>query len=122
MHDPSLTPITLESLGSGGAVELFEREFTRVLDNIADVNCEAKAPRKVTLEVTIKPTEDRASGRIAVKVSSVLAGTKPLVSTVFMGKKDGQFVAVAMDPRQSNLFGGGEADVLPISGKKGGTK
>lgn len=111
------TEVTLAGLANGGAVELFDRELARVLANIADPNTEPKTVRKITVEVFIKPQEDRESGQIAVRVASKLAPNKPMASTVYMGQQGGRLVAVTIDPRQHDMFHGG-ADVLPLTRKE----
>ena len=110
-----LSEVTLETVGGGAAVELFEREFTELLKNIQDPNREAKAKRTVVIKVTVEPEEDREQAVICVAAESKLAPHRPVVSQIYMGRKDGRYVAVSYDPRQSELFGTGEAaGVTPI--------
>ena len=107
--------LTMETLAGGGAVEHFERELGRVLENIIDPNTEAKHERAVLLELRIKPAEDRESGVVQVRCRSKLAPPRPLVSQVFVGRREGRLVAVTNDPRQETLFDQGTASVVPIT-------
>lgn len=120
MQQSSETLITLASIGGGAALELFEHEFKRVLTNIADVNTNAKKPREINIKIVIKPDDDRDVGEAQVFVSSKLAATKPVKSTVYFGKKDGKLVAVENNPIQPNMFDSPEkkadmAKVVPLS-------
>lgn len=65
--------IKLSNLSGGVADELFEREFTRVLENIADINTSGTKARSITITVTIKPTESRENGEVSIQAQSVLA-------------------------------------------------
>lgn len=111
-----MTELSLETLGRGGAMELFNRELGRVLENISDVNTDPKATRSVSIELTIKPGEDRESGAVKVVVKAKFAPPRPLASVMYIGEKDGKAVAVTYDPKQTDLLR--ENQVLPI-GRKG---
>lgn len=111
----SLVELTLESVAGGAAVELFDREFRKVLDNILDPNTDPTAARSVKIEIKIKPTEDRESGTVSVVVGSKLATAKPVAAQIFMGMHNGKPTAVMYDPRQPGLFDEGqEPSVLPL--------
>jgi hypothetical protein len=77
--------VSLETLGQGAAVERFNLALQDVLNNIQDVNTNAKAARVVTLKATIKPSEDRGVGTIVVDVVSKMAPIKPFDVHVFLG-------------------------------------
>jgi hypothetical protein len=96
--------VTLETLAGGAAVELFNTELARVLANIADPNTRADAARTLTLEVTIKPTEDRDMGAVSVQALAKLAPIRPATTRIFFGRRQGKLVAVEHDPKQPGLF------------------
>lgn len=48
---PNEYVISLATLNKGAAIELFEQELKRVIENIADPNVEPTAKRKITLTV-----------------------------------------------------------------------
>lgn len=111
-----VTTVSLDTLGNGGAVELFDRELVRVLDNIRDPNTDYKTIRSVSVELLVKPNEDRESAAIKVSVRSKLAAPRGIASQIFIGEHEGKTVAVTYDPKQTDLLR--EDGVLPI--KKAG--
>lgn len=113
--EAQLVPLSLESLGSGGAMELFNLEVRRALENILDRNTDHRVVRRIAVELHIKPLDDkREQAAILIHVHSKLAAPKGLQSNVFLGYKDGQAVAVQYDPKQSDMFRDTEG-VLPIN-------
>lgn len=98
-----LEPICLATLGEGAAEELFQRELARVLDNIRDPNTQWKKPRKVVLELTIQPDEERQVGTTVIACTSKLAPTKGNQTTLYMGFREGRLVAVEQNPKQLRL-------------------
>ncbi|MDR1946418.1 MAG: hypothetical protein LBQ51_04545 [Desulfovibrio sp.] len=80
-------PLTVENLYSGGVVERIHEELKRVLENIVDPNTPAKKPRKVKMEMTIKPTEARNMAEVLVSTSSTLQAPEPLETTIFIAHK-----------------------------------
>jgi len=69
--------VTLKSLNSGAALDLFESEFDKLLVNLADENTDAQKARTITLKLTVKPTANREQAITTVEVKSSLAPTKP---------------------------------------------
>lgn len=97
--------LTLEGLGNGAALEMFQGALHRVLENIQDPNTKADTVRKVVLTVEIKPTTNRLGGALKYHVKETLAAPMPQETTVMMGLENG--VAVASehlgDPRQTTI-------------------
>lgn len=77
-------PLTVENLCHGGVVERIHDEIKRVIGNITDPNTEAKKPRKIKMEMTIKPNEHRNTAEVIVSVSSALQSPKPLESSIML--------------------------------------
>ena len=96
--------VTLNTIGGGALAELFARELATVLANIADINTDAKAKRKITLDVIFAPGEKRDTADVSLKCKATLAGINTVKSHLFMGKHNGKLVAVENDPRQGGLF------------------
>lgn len=108
--------VTLASIGNGAALELFDHELSRVIANIADINTSAKSKREINIKVVIQPDEDRGIGFASVEVKSKLAGVKPVSSTMYFGKKDGQFVAVQNQFTQPSIFDEeSKSNITPIT-------
>lgn len=96
--------LSLVNMKGGAAVEAFDHEFQKVLDNIMDPNTEAKEARGVTMTVRVKPTADRGIGEIQISCKPNLAGPKPFTTTIYMGMKGSKAMAVEHNPNQAELF------------------
>jgi hypothetical protein len=95
--------LSLETLGQGAAVEMFNEELARVLENCLDPNTKATANRSVTLVFSIKPDEDRTYGPGKIDVTSKLAPRKGVGLPVYIGRKAGKAVATERDQRQMSF-------------------
>lgn len=112
-------PISLVNIGKGAALDLFNMELQRVLENIRNPNTDWKKVRKVVISVSIKPDETRDSGQVTLEASSTLAAaTRPFKTNIFMGEEArGEHVAYESNPKQQGLFDTPEPDpkkVTPI--------
>lgn len=96
--------VTLDTIGGKAAGELFDAELSRVLQNIADPNTDAKAKRVITLTFTFKPGKERTAAKVETKCKATLAGINSVESDVFIGMSKGKLIAVENDPRQGQLF------------------
>lgn len=113
-----VTELSLESLAGGGALELFDRELRRVIENIRDPNTPWKGARTVRLELKVAAIDDqREQIGVSTNVTSKLAGPRPLTQAAYLGEKDGRPVAVTYDPRQGDIFRG-DTQVRPIASAK----
>jgi len=126
--------VSLETLGGGAsgrmsaAVELFNLEFQRVLDNCMDPNTKPTAKRQVILTVKLTPDENRESCVVEISAASKIAAVRPYPTHIFLGKDAGRVVAVEHDPKQMNVFREIEEEkvrrnaenVLPMERTKGG--
>jgi hypothetical protein len=104
MPKPGEQVVTLSTLADGAALELFQAELERCVENILDPNTDPEAVRKVVLEVRIEPNQDREVGICSVKVRSTLAGIRGAGTTLFFGRHQGQAIAVESNPKQTQLF------------------
>lgn len=96
-------PIRLETINGGQLVALFDRELSRVLENIADDNTAAKTVRSITLTVKMRPEDDRGSVVVEIDSRSKLAPVKPSRSHAVLAF-DGQVItAYQSDVRQLKL-------------------
>jgi hypothetical protein len=72
---------------AGGAVAVkIDKEYTRVINNIYDPNTSPKFKRKMIIEVSFNPTEDRGLAEISVQTSSKLAPITSVKSRVMIEK------------------------------------
>lgn len=112
MQDPK---VSLKTLGSGAAMELFDAELQRVLDNIVDINTPANKTRKIVLEVAIKPDIDREWGQVTIQAKSTLAPNEAYSTKFILGKSQGRGFAEEYAPKQMTLD---ENKVVPLTGKE----
>ena len=108
--------VTLESLADGAAAELWQSALARVLENIDDPNTDFKAKRAIRLEFEFVANEDRNVGAVGVKCSTKLAGVKGVTTVVYIGRQEGELVAVEQ-PRQEELFPKPDARPRALPGK-----
>jgi len=106
--------VTLSNLCSGAVEEVFQREWSEVLQNISDVNTDAEAKRKITLEFTIEPFEDRSGAQVTFACKSKVVPVTAVKGTVFLQRSGTAIVAVPHDPKQIRLFDGKAA----VAGEK----
>lgn len=109
--------LSLENMCGGAVNEVFQRELSEVLDNIYDINTDPEAKRKLSLEFTLTPFEDRSGASIHFVCKSKLMPTKTVNGTIFLASRAGKIVAVPHNPKQAQLFGeeaeGDAKDKLP---------
>lgn len=92
--------VSLDSLGQGAAIEKFEDELNRVLENVLDPNTKPTTSRSVTLTVTFKPDEDRSFANTLIEVKSKLAPSRAVGTAIYIGRHAGRAVATERDTRQ----------------------
>lgn len=96
--------VTLDTIGGGALMELFDAELARILSNITDPNTDTTTKRVMTLTIKFKPNRDRDVADVELQCGTKLAGIQTVNTQLFMGKHKGKLIAVENDPRQSNLF------------------
>ena len=92
--------INLANLGGGVAIEKFQEEFSRLIENVLDPNTEPTAKREVILKVVVKPTKDRTWGNIQVLSSSKLAANVAYATRAYFGMTEDGPVACEDNPNQ----------------------
>lgn len=101
---PNEHVVTLISLNSGAAVEMFDEALKKVLTNIADPNVESERTREITLKVRFAPSKNGKSAAVEITCETKLAAQKPSGTTVYFGPVEGELKAVEADPTQGMLF------------------
>ena len=73
------TSVNIETLAQGAVIDQFQYAFAKLLEDIADENTSARATRKVSIAIEVKPSEQRshAFGKAVVK-SSTYPNGKPI--------------------------------------------
>lgn len=111
-----LKEVSLETLGNGAAVELFNEELRKVMDNIADPNTAQKASRMITLKVKITPNEERNGAAVEIAASSHLVANKPYGTYFFVGSDGAKVRAYENNPKQPELPGMDK--IIDMGGRK----
>lgn len=78
--------VSLENLGGGAAVEMFDHQLKRVLENVQDPNTPWKTPRRVTLTVIIQPDEGREGATVQVAAESKLVAPASYKTQFMLGR------------------------------------
>jgi hypothetical protein len=102
--DQEKEQVSLSNLCGGAIEEVFQREFAAVLANIADINTDPEGKRKITLEFSIKPFEDRSGGQVTFACKSKTVAVQEVKGTVFFQRRGTTFEAYPHDPKQARLF------------------
>lgn len=95
--------VELSTLQHGAVIDMFNEEFAKVLDNIADDNVSPDATRELTIKVQIKPDKTRQTAVTKLTVTSKLAPVKPNDGMMFIGKEGNSLVAYEDDYSQKEL-------------------
>ena len=121
--------LSLINLAGGTAVDKFDLELERVIDNILDPNSKETADRSITLTVTFKPKE-RDFGKIVINCKSKIAEPDDHLTQAFFVKDAlGRPIAQKHNPEQLKLkferrareVDAGENVALIESARKDGT-
>ncbi len=112
--------ISLDNLAGGAAVERFNVELAKVLENILDENMEPTKKRSITLKVHFKPSRDRDHASMEVDCSATLAPIASFESTAYIGRDiDGKPIAKQNCLKQTTFGDIPKKDnVTPIKGVK----
>ena len=91
---------SLLQMAKGAIQERVDYEVSRVVDNILDMNTEAKVKRKVTLTITMTPDEDRQVVKIEASAKSTLAPVTPVgTSLVITADGNGEMILAEIVPQ-----------------------
>lgn len=111
MTEGRLENLSLSRIAEGAAEAMFAEALPLVLENMIDINTEAKKERSIILKIRFIPTENRDMGRIIVDDPVVkLAPKASAESQMFIGKVDGQ--VQAQEFKQMTIFDGHDQDKL----------
>jgi hypothetical protein len=105
---------SLATLARGGAIERFDDELRRVLENILDPNT-GSGKRSVTLTVTIKPADDKRSADVSVECKSKLQGAAAVATMIFIGQVQGKAAAMEHNPEQMAMAFAAQTPVVAFA-------
>ena len=98
-----LKRLDLNNIAKGAAVERFELELEKVMENINDPNTKSDGVRQITLSFTIKPDEDRENLDVIVESKCKLCPTRIAKGNAYIGRRNGKLVAYSHNPNQMEL-------------------
>ena len=91
---------SLLQMAKGAIQERVDYEVTRVVDNLLDMNTEAKAKRKVTLTIMMTTDDDRRVVKVEASAKSTLAPVTPIgTSLVITADGNGEMMLAEIIPQ-----------------------
>ena len=91
---------SLLQMAKGAIQERVDYEVTRVVDNLLDMNTEAKAKRKVTLSIVMTTDDDRRVVKVEASAKSTLAPVTPIgTSLVITADGNGEMMLAEIIPQ-----------------------
>jgi hypothetical protein len=105
--------VSLTTLARGGAIERFDDELRRVLENIMDPNT-GIGKRSVTVTVVLKPAEDKRSAVVSIACTSKVQGAEPTSTMLFIGRANGKAAAMEHNPEQMAMAFKDKTEKIPF--------
>ncbi len=103
--DENFQRTSLASIANGEVAEKFQYELLRVMANVDDLNCDARAARKITMEFTFTPDGSRQAIETTVAIKTKLVGPKAAETVVFVVRDGtGEVFCVDNNFRQPDMF------------------
>lgn len=96
-----LKSVSLVDLAAGAAVERFNYEWDRVMQNIGDFNSDPEATRTITLTVKIKPNHERNYAHVDIGIASKLAPIRHHTTAVHLTQQSGAVIATEHNTNQT---------------------
>lgn len=91
---------SLLQMAKGAIQERVDYEVSRVVDNLLDMNTEAKAKRKIVLTIVMVPDEDRQVVKVEASAKSTLAPVTPVgTSLVITADSNGEMMLAEIVPQ-----------------------
>lgn len=78
--------VDLSKLAGGTLQEKFDREFTKVIENMQDPNTPFRDRRGITINITFMQNESRDDAKIDISLKTKLAGIISAKTNFAMGK------------------------------------
>jgi hypothetical protein len=97
--------VNLNTINSGAAIDLFNEEFGKVIDNIMDENTKADTVREIQISVKIKPNKDRSAASTQIQVKSKMAPLKPHEHFFHFANDGHKIKALTHDPGVQDIPG-----------------
>ena len=95
--------IDLLNLADGEILDKLSRELEKVAQNISDKNTDPKKERKITLQISFKPNENRDQINTLITAKTSLAPERGIDTLILMGK-DSEGQLHLNEVRQQSIF------------------
>lgn len=96
-----LEKVNLKNIAMGALQERFSIALEQALDNINDINTEAKKVRKITVVLSLKPNENRDETDYSLEVKNNFPALKGVVGRFYIRKDNrGKMCAFENNPEQ----------------------
>ena len=87
-------------MAQGAFEERVDRAMAEAIDNILDPNTKATAKRSITLNIELRPDEERSHIEVSVSVKTKLATLNPVpTSLAIVADDNGELVVAGMVPQ-----------------------
>lgn len=87
-------------MAQGAFEERVDRAMAEAIDNILDPNTKATAKRSITLNIELRPDEERSHIEVSVSVKTKLATLNPVpTSLAIVADDNGELVVAEMVPQ-----------------------
>lgn len=96
--------LSLDNINGGAIVDLFNNAWSKVVEDIADVNKPAKAKRTLDIKIEVLPSEERGHGEILTSVGIKLPSPDPVGGLIFLQMKGGRIESYVTNPKQESLI------------------
>lgn len=83
--DKKLINVDLKELAEGAVQEKLDHVMEEVLENVMNPNTEAKKKRKVTINLTMTPSENRDTVTVDAQVKATLTPENSATATLLVG-------------------------------------
>ena len=96
--------LSLDNIGNGVALDLFNEKLQEVMENILDPSTEEKSVREIVLKFKFKPNGERTVNKVGLSAGVKLGPTKTYETKAFIGKTpEGKFEAYEHNPKQMTM-------------------
>jgi len=102
--------VKLSTVGKGRAEAVFQREMTKVLENISDPAADPTKKRSITLTIELTPDKNNIPGQTfavntTVSGKSALAPFKAVSDTIYIDQgAEGEAQAFNSDPKEASTL------------------
>lgn len=95
--------LSLSTLLNGELEDLFQEELKKCLHDMADLNKPARKARKISVEISLMPSDSRAEFSIVANAKASLPTREAVSGTAFLAQRGGRLMARAVENRQMDI-------------------